>query len=156
MPNRINVYNLFLNEDGLPTLVRESEVNCGDNDATTPGKMARLLIDGLRLGDRAEECLYVLALNARSKVTGVFPTSQGDLSGSTVHPREIFKRALLCNAAAIALAHNHPSGDPTPGETDVKTTKKLMEAGELLGIPVRDHVVVAGERYTSMRGEGLI
>jgi DNA repair protein RadC len=96
-----------------------------------------------------------LCLNTKNKVAGAHIISQGSLSASIVHPREVFKAALLNNSASIILAHNHPSGDPEPSREDVETTKRLVEAGEILGIRVLDHVII-GEQYLSMKEEGLM
>jgi DNA repair protein RadC len=81
-------------------------------------------------------------------------TSQGTLTASLVHPREVFAPALREPAAAIVLVHNHPSGDPTPSREDHEVTARLAAAGELLGIPVLDHVVVAEQGYVSLRDSG--
>jgi DNA repair protein RadC len=77
--------------------------------------------------------------------------SQGTLTASLVHPREVFRPALRESAAALVLVHNHPSGDPTPSREDREITERLMQAGEILGIPVLDHVVVAERGYCSLR-----
>jgi DNA repair protein RadC len=77
--------------------------------------------------------------------------SQGTLTASLVHPREVFRPALRESAAALVLVHNHPSGDPTPSREDREITERLMRAGEILGIPVLDHVVVAERGYCSLR-----
>jgi DNA repair protein RadC len=82
--------------------------------------------------------------------------SQGTLTASLVHPREVFRPALREAAAAVVLVHNHPSGDPTPSREDREITTRLAEAGDLLGIPVLDHVVVAERGYASLRESGAL
>lgn len=82
--------------------------------------------------------------------------SQGTLTASLVHPREVFRPALREAAAAVVLVHNHPSGDPTPSREDREITTRLAAAGELLGIPVLDHVVVAERGYASLREAGAL
>jgi len=82
--------------------------------------------------------------------------SIGHLNASLVHPRELFKDVIKKSSAAVILVHNHPSGDPTPSDEDITVTKRLCEAGELLGIRVLDHIIVAGKRYLSFREQGLI
>ncbi|GAJ06074.1 unnamed protein product, partial [marine sediment metagenome] len=74
---------------------------------------------------------------------------------SIVHPREVFKEAVSSGAASVILAHNHPSGDPTPSEDDIKLTKRLVEAGEIMGIEVLDHIIVCDKEYLSMKGRNL-
>jgi DNA repair protein RadC len=80
--------------------------------------------------------------------------SQGTLTASLVHPREVFRPALREAAAAIILVHNHPSGDPTPSREDREVTERLVHVGEILGIPVLDHVIVAERGYVSLRQDG--
>ena len=84
------------------------------------------------------------------------PVSSGSLNASIVHPRELFQRAILANCAAVIVAHNHPSGDPSPSPEDIALTRKLVEAGELLDIPVLDHVILGYGRYTSFKENGLL
>ena len=98
----------------------------------------------------------MLLLNARHEVTCKETVSIGSLNASIVHPREVFKPAVLASAASIVLVHNHPSGDPEPSEEDVSITKRLVDAGELLGIGVLDHVIVAERGVVSFRSRKLL
>ena len=82
--------------------------------------------------------------------------SVGSLNQSIVHPREVFKTALLSNAAAVLLIHQHPTGDPSPSGEDIAITKRLKEAGELLGLKVLDHIIVGEGEYLSFVEKGLI
>lgn len=100
------------------------------------------------------EAFMVLHLDQRNRVTGVHVVSVGSLSASLVHPREVFKGAILSNAAAVLLVHNHPSGDPSPSVEDRQITARLRACGDVLGIEVRDHVVVAEEGYYSYEEQG--
>ena len=88
------------------------------------------------------ETLQVLLLNTRRRLIRVAEISDGTLDTLLVHPREVFKAAIAANAAAVVLAHNHPSGDPTPSEADIKVTRDLIRAGQLLKIEVLDHVII--------------
>jgi DNA repair protein RadC len=88
------------------------------------------------------ETLQVLLLNTRRRLIRVEPVSNGTIDTLLVHPREVFKAAIAANAAAVVLAHNHPSGDPTPSEADIKVTRDLIRAGQLLKIDVLDHVII--------------
>lgn len=96
------------------------------------------------------ECFYVLHLNAKNEIIGKELVSMGTLTNSLIHPREVFKAAILNNSASIICVHNHPSGDPTPSREDILITNRLVEAGALLGISVLDHVII-GEFYKSLR-----
>ncbi len=102
-------------------------------------------------GGLDREHFWILTLNARHQITGLELISVGSLDASIVHPREIFKNCIKKSAKAIILVHNHPSGDPSPSDDDVDVTKRLVDAGRLLGIYVLDHVIVAETAYVSMR-----
>ena len=106
----------------------------------TPERVAELL----REANRAYEVenFQVVILNTRRKLIRIDNISQGTLDTILVHPREVFKLAITANAAAIVLVHNHPSGDPTPSEADIKVTRDLIRAGQLLKIDVLDHVIL--------------
>ncbi len=107
-------------------------------------------------GEEREHFLAIL-LDARRNVKGVSVVSIGTLSASLVHPREVFRAAIVAGAAAVVAVHNHPSGDPTPSAEDRDVTRRLQRAGELLGIPLADHVVIgAGTTYYSFREGGLL
>lgn len=106
----------------------------------TPERVADLLREKNRAYD--VENFQVIVLNTRRKLIRVDTISQGTLDTILVHPREVFKPAIAANAAAIILVHNHPSGDPTPSEADIKVTRDLIRAGQLLKIDVLDHVIL--------------
>jgi DNA repair protein RadC len=109
-----------------------------------------------RLRDAAQEHFCVLLLDGRHRVLGEEVVSLGTLTASLVHPREVFRPALRACAAALILVHNHPSGDPEPSPEDRSVTERLARAGELLGIPILDHVVVAERGFRSLRDEGCL
>jgi DNA repair protein RadC len=119
-----------------------------------PDDVVRLV--GPKLRKQAREHFLVLLLNARHEVMGQETVSVGSLNASIVHPREVFRTAVLASAASIVLVHNHPSGDPEPSEEDLSITKRLVEAGELLGIGVLDHVIVASRGVVSLRSRQLL
>lgn len=104
------------------------------------------------------EVFVALLLDAQHKIIGGAPVviSRGILNSTMVHPREVFRPAILAGAAAIIVAHNHPSGDPTPSPDDRNVTAELVKAGNLLDIPVHDHMVVGDGRYISFAEMGLI
>ncbi|TVX87253.1 JAB domain-containing protein [Paenibacillus agilis] len=98
-------------------------------------------------------CLY---LNTKNRVLGQETISIGTLDASLVHPREVFRAAMKYGSASIICLHNHPSGDPTPSQEDILITRRLMEAGELIGIEVLDHVVIGDNRYVSLKEQGYM
>jgi DNA repair protein RadC len=105
------------------------------------------------------ESLWVLAVNTRRRVTGQYLVATGTLDTILCHPREVFRAAVIAGAAAVILVHNHPSGDPSPSDGDIKATRDMIRAGELLNIQVLDHVVIGDTRiqprgHTSLRELG--
>jgi DNA repair protein RadC len=106
--------------------------------------------------DLRKEVFKVLLLNRANRFIREVFVSEGTLDASIVHPRDVFKEALLEPAAGIILIHNHPSGNPSPSDEDLRITKQLVEAGRLLGIKVYDHIILAGESYRSLADEGLM
>ncbi len=106
--------------------------------------------------DLRKEVFRVLLLNRANRLIKEVTISEGTLEASIVHPRDVFREAILEPAAGIILIHNHPSGNPSPSEEDLRITKQLVEAGRLLGIKVYDHIILAGESYRSLADEGLL
>lgn len=104
------------------------------------------------------EVFWVLALNTRSRIIHGSPivVTRGILDSTTVHPREVFRAAILVMAAGIIAVHNHPSADPTPSAEDRAVTRQLVAAGQLIDMPVYDHVILAGDRFVSFATAGLL
>lgn len=102
------------------------------------------------------ECVIVLHLNTRRRIRGHHFVSVGTLDTALVHPREIYRTAIVANASAIIVMHNHPSGDPTPSEADVRMTRDLFRAGQMLRIELLDHVIVGDTRHCSLRELGYL
>jgi DNA repair protein RadC len=103
-----------------------------------------------------KEVFYCLMLDVKNRLIREARISEGTLSASLVHPREAFRDAIKESAASVIFVHNHPSGDPAPSRDDILITEKLSAAGETVGIKVLDHVIVAGDSYTSMREKGYL
>lgn len=103
-----------------------------------------------------KEEFRILILNTKNEIIKTSIISVGSLSASIVHPREVFKEAILHSGASLILAHNHPSGNSQPSREDIQITKRLVEAGSLLGIKIADHVIISTHGYTSFKEEGLI
>jgi DNA repair protein RadC len=111
---------------------------------------------GRKLRAESREHFLVLLLNGRHECVAVETVSIGSVNASIVHPREVFRPAVLASAASIIVAHNHPSGDPEPSEEDVSITRRLAQVGELLGIGLLDHIVIAKRGVVSLRERGLL
>lgn len=136
-------------------MVRESSILYDQRNISSPGDAAGLLNEFLEEGDR--EQFIVLCLNTKNNPTAIATVSIGSLNSSIIHPREVFKIAMLANSASVIISHNHPSGDPEPSREDIAVTRRLVEAGEILGIHVIDHVVVGRDKkYISFRERGLM
>ncbi|TSA51866.1 MAG: DNA repair protein RadC [Actinobacteria bacterium] len=146
MNYHIPIYKLSLSRDGSVAAERKTVSKSQD--------LYPLLASYFEHHDR-EEMLVVL-LDAKHRIVGLHTVSIGSLTLSIVHPRETFKAAIVSNCAAIILAHNHPSGDPTPSEEDRILTKRLKQGGELLGIPVLDHLVIGEGKYVSFADHGWL
>lgn len=146
--SRVPLYRIVLDRTGSIAKDGSAVVDCADVAA----KLFRQF-----LGDVPEEHFVLAVLDSRRRVIGVSEVSVGTLSASLVHPREVFRAAILLNGAAVVVCHNHPSGDSSPSSEDRDVTRRLQRAGELLGIPVADHVVLGeGGSYYSFRERGLM
>jgi len=107
------------------------------------------------LNQETKEYFFTMHLDGKNRIVCIDQVSVGSLNQSIVHPREVFKTALLSNAAAIILLHNHPSGDPAPSREDREITRRLKEVGEMIGIRVLDHIIIGGT-YMSFVEQGLL
>lgn len=116
-------------------------------------EMIRTILPDLE--EEAQEVFGILSLDTKNKISGCHMLFRGSLNSCIVHPREVFKAALLNNAASIVCFHNHPSGDTTPSPEDLSLTERLVEAGKMLGIEVLDHIII-GNDYYSLKEHGKI
>jgi len=126
----------------MPTVVR------------TPQDASDLVMEHLRYLDR--EVMRLLLLDSKHQVIATPVVSVGTLNASMVHPREIFKECIRRSAAAVIAVHNHPSGDPSPSSEDIQVTKRLFQAGEILGIDLLDHIIIGDNRFVSMKEAGFL
>ncbi|MDO8725917.1 MAG: DNA repair protein RadC [Candidatus Methanoperedens sp.] len=108
------------------------------------------------IADPNKEFFMALYLNTKNGVLKQEVISIGSLNANIVHPREIFKAACMISASSIIVAHNHPSGDPTPSREDIEITKKLHEAGKMMGIELLDHVIIGYDRYYGFKESGQL
>ena len=147
----INTYNIRFTNDRIGQLVKEETFAYSTDETVidSPEKAAKLieaLWDGSKL---AQEHFWLLALDGARKVSGAFTVTIGTLVSSLVHPREVFQRAILAGAASIIIAHNHPSGMLDISENDKEVTKRIRQAGNILGIRLDDHIIVADGNFVS-------
>jgi DNA repair protein RadC len=135
-------------------LVREGEQPVSSKRLTTPEEVAATVRQYLHEPDR--EVVVALMLSTKQEIIVINTVSIGILDQSLVHPREVFKPALLMNAAAIILAHNHPSGDTTPSVEDRTVSLRIAEAGKVLGVELLDHLIIGPKAFTSLRATGAL
>ena len=109
-----------------------------------------------RLEDSDREQFIIACLNTKNEPTNISVVSVGTLNKAIVHPREVFKTAILSNAEIIVAFHNHPSGETTPSQQDIQLTNRLYEAGELLGIKLLDHLIIGDGTFTSLKEKGYL
>ena len=154
---RVTKYKTKLTEEGRAVLTKELSVNCPtvDRVISSTDKADRVAREFLRMHEEPEEYVYMLCLNNRNVLTSVIEISHGTVNSSLVNPREVFQKALLANAVSIILIHNHPSGDTNPSPEDLKVTKRVREAGEVVGVEVLDHIIV-GRTYYSFKAHGQL
>ncbi len=124
------------------------------NYIKSPDDVKNLVMEEMRYFDK--EYFRVLYLDRKNGLISMEDISIGDLSSSIVHPREVFKMAVKKSAAALILVHNHPSGDPAPSPEDVKITKRLKDAGDIMGIELVDHIIIGDNCYVSLKAKDLI
>lgn len=137
-------------------MVRERKLLYNGSRLTSPEQAAEAFC--ALIGNPDREYFVCMLLDGKNRISGIHTVSQGSLNQSIVHPRETFKAAILANSAAIILAHNHPTGDLTPSREDIEITRRLKEAGDLLGIRILDHVIIDTETgsHKSFVNQGLI
>lgn len=144
----VNVYSL--------RMVREESFTYKPATIISPESAFALLESAFDLSNQPEEVVALIALDTRNVVAGLFIVSRGTVDSSLVHPREVFKRALLCNASSIIIAHNHPGGSLIPSSDDKAMTQRIKEAGRIVGVSLSDSLIIArGRCYSFARDKAL-
>jgi len=133
---------------------QDLEPELKDFDIKDPQSVIKAIRTSIK--DKAKEHFKLILLNTRNKIIGISTISIGTLNTSLVHPREVFKEAIIHNAMSVVLAHNHPSGDPEPSEDDLTITRRLVEAGKILGVEVIDHIIISKNGFFSFKDKGLM
>lgn len=135
-------------------MVKECSLMYKDRVVSSPGDGYNLLRQFL--GDVDREHFVVICLDTKNQPTNINVCHIGSLNASIVHPREVMKPAILSNAASILVGHNHPSGNPEPSQEDIQVTRKLVEAGKIMGIDILDHIVMGDDSFVSLKEKGYI
>ncbi|HUM44984.1 MAG TPA: DNA repair protein RadC [Fervidobacterium sp.] len=135
-------------------LVRDNtKIETDTKFINSPDDVNKIIQSYLNGVDR--EHFVIILLNCKNGIIGINTVSVGNLNSSLVHPREVFKPAIVAGAASIILAHNHPSGDPKPSSEDLSLTRRIKEAGDILGIGVLDHIIIGDGCYVSLKSRDL-
>ena len=135
-------------------MVKESSFLYQTRTISSPKDAYEMIKEQLEGLDR--EQFIIACLNTKNEPTNISVVSVGSLNKAIVHPREVFKTAILSNASSIMAFHNHPSGDTTPSDQDIQLTNRLYEAGELLGIKLLDHLIIGDGTFTSLKEKGYL
>ena len=142
-----SIYSYTVKREKAGTLHEDTGPLC------TPDAAAAFL-RAIGLHDLEQEHFVTLLLDTKHKVKGYAPVTVGLVDQCPVHSREVFRTAILLGASQVMLGHNHPSGDPTPSKEDIEMTKAMVGAGRIIGIDVLDHIVLGGQRHSSLRAMG--
>lgn len=155
--DKIAVYETLFT-DGKPGIVKESEMECAfEGPYDHPKKLVKMLCELFNMHRATEEHMYLLCLNERCHVIGVFHLAHGSINACVTSMREVFMKALLTGCSSIIIVHNHPSGIPDPSENDTQFTKQLMQAGTIMSIPLLDHLIIGNEdKYFSFNESGAL
>ena len=132
----------------------EGQPICVGRTLSKPADSAAVLMALLQ--DEPGEVFAILCLSTKHRVIAYYEVSRGTLDATLVHPRDVFRAVLMSNTGSIILAHNHPSGDPNPSADDIQLTRRLVEAGALLGVDVLDHIIVGDGRYYSFKEGAML
>ena len=156
---RLKRTSVYLRRYGIVS--ESSELYEAVNVLNTPELVRPALNKLMQLDTYDCELFIVLSLDTKLRMTAASIITQGTLDSSLVHPREVFQSAIMNNAASIIVVHNHPSGDPAPSQEDIAVTRKLVEAGRTLSIPVTDHIILGNEKlfspgFHSLRSSGEV
>lgn len=153
---RINFYDARITDDDRTILVKEKGINYETLNMNCPERISMMMQELLHMDELAEEHRYMIALNCSCRILGMFFLSKGTISASLLAPREVFMRAILIGAAQIILCHNHPSGNTVPSDSDYKLTERIKKSGELLNVPLTDHIIIGKNSYFSFKEANLL
>lgn len=147
------VYKVKINEERLPYMVAVRSVHC-EWKISDSEKAYLLMQEAFDIDYLAEEYVFMIALDTKNNPLGCFEISHGDINTSILSPREVFQRALLCGAASIILAHNHPSGCTEPSPEDINATKRIRRVGTEMNVELLDHIICGRDMFLSLRDQG--
>lgn len=149
---KINLYDMNVNrKKNRFEIIKEKGINYEGKTSDNPESIAEFMNNVFKLNEKGEEHLYTIAFDTRMNILGVFFVAKGNVNSGIVDPRGIFSRLLMLGAVSFIAVHNHPSGSIEPSREDINVTKRLKECGELLNVKILDHIIIANNKYCSMR-----
>ena len=148
MQTQASVYRYTLKREKVGG-IREGELASGSAEVAG-------FLRSIGLHEEEQEHLIALSLDTKNHVRGYSTVSVGLADQALAHPREVFRNAILSGATGVIIGHQHPSGDPTPSADDLRLTRQLKQAGDIIGIRLLDHIIIAGDRHLSFQEEGLL
>ena len=149
-------YGMKLDAIKHPVLVEEARYEVMAKELNDPQKIVNMFNDSVQLSDKAEEYLYMIALDSKCNALGIFEVAHGTATQCIMGTREILQRALISGAVSMAVLHNHPSGNPIPSKEDRKSQKKMSDAGNIIGINLLDFIIVGKDSYYSLKEERIM
>lgn len=152
----ITQYRTEIDDKYRTIVVKEKEIEYDETSFCNPEKIAEMLNSIFRLDKLAEEHVYLVCMNAKCRVIGVFEISHGTSNWSVISNREVFMKALMVGATCFVVAHNHPSGDSTPSMEDISCSDKIKEAAKFMNIDFSDFIIVGRNQYTSFKEKALL
>ncbi len=153
---KVNGFTSYVDENGQVYVKKNGSVYESEGQVTELSEIARFAIDEMGISYLAEEVVYEICLNGAGDIIGVAEVSHGGVNWAKFNNREIFQKALLIGAVSIILVHNHPSGVTRPSKEDKEVTKNVLNAGEVIGIKVLDHIIVGHQNWTAFSQLGLL
>lgn len=154
---RITTYTSHINDDEQNFLVKENAVNYANvTRLSSPEDIVDIMVNVFHIDKCSEEYIYMIGVNSHCTPTGFFEISHGIVNASLIQPREVLIRALLSGSVGIFICHNHPGNSPIPSEQDIKLTKRLKEACDLVGIILNDHIIVCRGSYLSLKDANML
>lgn len=148
-------YNTEIDNSYRTIIVKEKEIEYGVDLLSMPYKVVSMLNEVFKMESMAEEYCYLLCMNNNSRVIGIFEIGHGTVNTSIVSTRDVFMKALMVGAGGIVIAHNHPSGDPSPSEKDMLIFEKMKQASTLLNVELLDFIIVGRNQYLSFKEQNL-
>lgn len=150
-------YHTKLSKDRHNILVKEKSVSYDEEvNFDTPSKIVQMMNTLFDMENRAEEYLYQIAFDSKMKILGVFEVTHGLVNATLASPREMMIRNILCGATGFVIVHNHPSGEATASMDDITLTKRVSEAGKMMGILLNDSIIIGNNRYFSFHEQNMI